>query len=100
MKSFIYVYLSYYIYQNFNLKSYIVDEFQPTSKTDVRFSDIIGIDEFKEELEDIVNNMKNRNLFTRKNNLIPKGVLLIGPPGCGKTQLARAVAGETNLPFY
>ena len=69
-------------------------------KTDVRFSDIIGIEEFKEELEDIVRYMSNREKFLKSGATIPKGVLLIGPPGCGKTQLARAVAGEANLPFY
>lgn len=68
--------------------------------TDLTFKDVIGIDEFKEELEDIVFYMKNRETFTKKGLSIPKGVLLIGPPGCGKTQIARAVAGESKVPFY
>ena len=68
--------------------------------SNVKFEDIIGIEEFKEELENIVIQLKNRRQFIKSGAKIPKGILLVGSPGCGKTQLARAVSGETNLPFY
>lgn len=65
----------------------------------VRFSDIAGADEEKEELREIVEFLKNPEKFTRLGARIPKGVLLVGEPGTGKTLLARAVAGESNVPF-
>ena len=65
----------------------------------VRFSDIAGADEEKEELAEIVEFLKNPSKFTNLGARIPKGVLLVGPPGTGKTLLARAVAGESNVPF-
>ena len=65
----------------------------------VRFSDIAGADEEKEELKEIVEFLKNPAKFTNLGARIPKGVLLVGPPGTGKTLLARAVAGESNVPF-
>jgi ATP-dependent Zn protease len=71
-----------------------------TNLSEIKFQDIVGIDEYKEELQDIIHYLKNRKRFLSFGGNIPKGVLLNGPPGCGKTQLARAVAGETNLPFY
>lgn len=71
-----------------------------STKTDVRFTDLLGIEEFKEELEELVSFMNDRKKYIKSGAFLPKGVLLIGPPGCGKTQLARAVAGEANLPFF
>ncbi len=65
----------------------------------VRFSDIAGADEEKEELKEIVEFLKNPRKFTALGARIPKGVLLVGNPGTGKTLLARAVAGESNVPF-
>ncbi len=65
----------------------------------VRFSDIAGADEEKEELQEVVEFLKNPSKFTNLGARIPKGVLLVGPPGTGKTLLARAVAGESNVPF-
>lgn len=66
----------------------------------VKFSDIIGIDEFKDELVQIVDFLKNRKQYLSAGATIPKGVLLSGPPGCGKTQLARAISSEAQVPFY
>lgn len=67
--------------------------------TKVRFSDIAGADEEKAELEEIVEFLKNPKKFTDLGARIPKGILLVGNPGTGKTLLARAVAGESNVPF-
>ncbi|MBF0462425.1 MAG: ATP-dependent zinc metalloprotease FtsH [Magnetococcales bacterium] len=66
----------------------------------VTFADVAGIDEAKEELQEIIEFLKNPPKFQRLGGKIPKGVLLIGPPGTGKTLLARAIAGEANVPFF
>ncbi len=70
------------------------------SEISVRFSDVAGVEEAKEELLEIVEFLRNPEKFTRLGAKIPKGVLLVGPPGTGKTLLARAVAGEAAVPFF
>ena len=66
----------------------------------VTFNDVAGADEAKEEVSEIVEFLKNPARFTRLGAKIPKGVLMIGPPGCGKTLLAKAIAGEADRPFF
>ncbi|MGP0127870.1 MAG: ATP-dependent zinc metalloprotease FtsH2 [cyanobacterium endosymbiont of Rhopalodia musculus] len=74
--------------------------FQMEAKTDIMFDDVAGIDEAKEELQEVVTFLKQPERFTAVGARIPKGVLLIGPPGTGKTLLAKAIAGEAGVPFF
>ena len=69
-------------------------------KIKVRFNDVAGIDEERQELEEIVDFLKNGEKYTKLGAKIPKGVLLVGPPGTGKTLMAKAVAGEAGVPFF
>jgi cell division protease FtsH len=66
----------------------------------VTFKDVAGVDEAKEELQEIIEFLREPQKFQKLGGRIPKGVLLIGPPGTGKTLLARAIAGEANVPFF
>jgi cell division protease FtsH len=74
--------------------------FQMDAKTGVKFDDVAGIEEAKEELQEVVTFLKKPERFTAVGAKIPKGVLLVGPPGTGKTLLAKAIAGEAGVPFF
>ncbi|HBK96476.1 MAG TPA: cell division protein FtsH, partial [Microcoleaceae bacterium UBA10368] len=74
--------------------------FQMEAKTGVLFDDVAGVEEAKEELQEVVTFLKKPERFTAIGAKIPKGVLLVGPPGTGKTLLAKAIAGEAGVPFF
>ncbi|KAL5336783.1 P-loop containing nucleoside triphosphate hydrolase protein [Aspergillus crustosus] len=82
-----------------NIKGPPTNQAQPEHQT-VRFSDVHGCDEAKDELQELVEFLLNPERFSSLGGKLPKGVLLVGPPGTGKTLLARAVAGEAGVPFF
>ena len=86
--------------QIFNIGKSKATLFDQNSKVNVTFSDVAGLDEAKEEVMEIVDFLKNPKKYTNLGGKIPKGVLLVGEPGTGKTLMAKAVAGEADVPFF
>ena len=86
--------------QIFNVGKSRAQLFDAENKVKITFDNVAGLDEAKEEVEEIVEFLKNPSKFTKLGGKIPKGALLIGPPGTGKTLLAKAVAGEAGVPFF
>ena len=90
--------LSVYLYHMFINRSKA--KFQMEPNTGVTFDDVAGVDEAKQDFQEIVEFLKTPEKFTAVGAKIPKGVLLVGPPGTGKTLLAKAIAGEAGVPFF
>ncbi len=86
--------------QIFNIGKSRAQVFEGGKSTNVTFNDVAGLAEAKEELQEIVDFLKNPKRYTDLGAKIPKGALLVGPPGTGKTLMAKAVAGEANVPFF
>ncbi|MBL7983752.1 MAG: ATP-dependent zinc metalloprotease FtsH [Flavobacteriales bacterium] len=86
--------------QIFNIGKSRAQVFEGGKTTNTTFNDVAGLDEAKEELQEIVDFLKNPKRYTDLGAKIPKGALLVGPPGTGKTLLAKAVAGEASVPFF
>ena len=86
--------------QIFNIGKSKAQVFEKGKGTDVTFADVAGVDGAKEELQEIVDFLKQPDKYTQLGAKIPKGALLVGPPGTGKTLLAKAVAGEAQVPFF
>lgn len=86
--------------QIFNIGKSKAALFDAENKVKITFADVAGSDEAKEEVQEIVEFLKNPSKFTKLGGKIPKGALLVGPPGTGKTLLAKAVAGEAGVPFF
>ncbi|MBL7835097.1 MAG: ATP-dependent zinc metalloprotease FtsH [Cyclobacteriaceae bacterium] len=86
--------------QIFNIGKSKAALFDADNKVKITFSDVAGLDEAKEEVQEIVEFLKTPLKFTKLGGKIPKGALLVGPPGTGKTLLAKAVAGEAGVPFF
>lgn len=88
----IFIVLLYLVFSTF-------EEVEPV-ESDIKFSDVAGIDEEKSQLEQIVEYLKNPDIYTQAGARVPKGILLYGEPGTGKTLLAKAIAGEAGVPFF
>ncbi|MEO8734642.1 MAG: ATP-dependent zinc metalloprotease FtsH, partial [Flavobacteriales bacterium] len=86
--------------QIFNIGKSRAQVFEGGKSTDITFNDVAGLDEAKEELQEIVDFLKTPKKYTDLGAKIPKGALLVGPPGTGKTLLAKAIAGEAKVPFF
>jgi ATP-dependent metalloprotease FtsH len=86
--------------QIFNIGKSRAQVFEGGKSTNITFNDVAGLDEAKEELQEIVDFLKNPKKYTDLGAKIPKGALLVGPPGTGKTLLAKAIAGEAEVPFF
>ncbi|MEO0640091.1 MAG: ATP-dependent zinc metalloprotease FtsH, partial [Bacteroidota bacterium] len=86
--------------QIFNIGKSRASLYDKENKVNVTFNDVAGLEEAKEEVQEVVEFLRNPQKFTKLGGHIPKGVLLVGPPGTGKTLLAKAVAGEAKVPFF
>src|SRR5690606_26505730 len=82
------------------LSMFMSADFKPIQNTEKTFDDIRGIDEVKDEIQEIVEFLKNPDKYNKLGGKLPKGVLLVGKPGTGKTLIAKAIAGEAGRPFF